>query len=45
MRGLLSKYEDQAVNVPVADPFVRVDVDTRESFARLKNEIDNLQSS
>jgi len=38
MRGLLRNVEDQAINVPVNDPFVRLDVDTKEDFFRLKNE-------
>lgn len=39
MRGLLRKYEDQAVDVPVADPFVRLDVDTERDFQFLVNRI------
>lgn len=41
MRGFLRSYEDHAVNVPVADPFVRFDVDTSEDFRRLKDELKN----
>jgi len=39
MRGLLRRFEDQAINVPVDDPFVRFDVDTKEDFFCLENEI------
>ena len=39
MRGLLRRFEDQAINVPVDDPFVRLDVDTREDFFRLEKEM------
>jgi CTP:molybdopterin cytidylyltransferase MocA len=37
MRGLLSRYEDRAVNVPVNDPFIRMDVDTPEDLFLLEN--------
>ncbi|MHB8811093.1 MAG: nucleotidyltransferase family protein [Desulfobulbaceae bacterium] len=39
MRGLLRRYEEQAITVPVADPFLLLDVDTRQDFLRLENEI------
>jgi molybdenum cofactor cytidylyltransferase len=39
MRRLLRNVKDQAINVPVDDPFVRLDVDTQEDFFRLKNEM------
>lgn len=39
MRGLLRRYEDQAINVPVADPFLLLDVDTKQDFFRLENEL------
>ena len=38
MRSCLRRYEDRAINVPVTDPFVRLDVDTKEDFFRLKSE-------
>lgn len=39
MRGFLGRFEDQAVDVPVDDPFVRLDVDTKEDFFRLEIEM------
>lgn len=39
MRGFLRRYEEQAITVPVADPFLLLDVDTRQDFLRLENEI------
>lgn len=39
MRGLLRRYEDQAITVPVTDPFLLLDVDTKQDFFRLENEI------
>lgn len=39
MREFLRKYEDQAVAVPVDDPFILMDIDTREDLSRLKKEL------
>ena len=39
MRGFLRTYENHALNLPVDDPFVRLDVDTKHDFVRLKNEV------
>ena len=39
MRGLLKGCEDRAVTVPVADPFVRLDVDTAEDLFNLRKEM------
>jgi molybdenum cofactor cytidylyltransferase len=39
MRGLLRRYEDQAITVPVTDPFLLLDVDTKQDLFRLENEI------
>jgi len=35
LRGLLKKYEEQAVIVPVNDPFIHMDVDTPEDLSNL----------
>jgi len=39
MREFLRKYEDRAVAVPVDDPFILMDIDTREDLSRLKKEL------
>lgn len=39
MRGLLKRYADQAIDLPVTDPFVRLDIDTRQDLFLLENEI------
>ena len=39
MRGFLRRYEDHAITVPVADPFTLLDVDTKQDFLRLENEL------
>jgi len=39
MRGFLRGYENRAVSVPVADPFVLRDVDTAEDLSKLKEEL------
>lgn len=39
MRGLLRRYEDQTITVPVTDPFMLLDVDTKQDFLRLENEL------
>lgn len=41
MRGLLRRHEGQAANVPVADPFVLLDIDTREDYSFLRGKIKN----
>lgn len=37
LRGLLRSYEDQALDVPVHDPFIRMDADSRQDLAELRN--------
>jgi len=44
MRGVLREYEDRAVTVPVADPFIRLDVDTAEAFSRLTEKLSKFSS-
>lgn len=39
MRGFLQGYASRATSVPVADPFIRMDVDTEEDVVNLKKEI------
>lgn len=39
MRGFLKGYENRAVTVPVADPFIHLDVDTEEDLSQLQKEI------
>ena len=41
MRGVLTRYDEQAVHVPVTDPFVRLDVDTKADLFRLHIEMEN----
>ncbi len=36
LRGFLRRYENQAVSVPVEDPFIRLDADTPEDILRLR---------
>ncbi len=38
MRGFLRRYEDQAIVVSVVDPFIRMDLDTREDLFLLEKE-------
>lgn len=37
MRGLLSRYREQSVSVPVDDPYIRMDADTPADLLSLKN--------
>ncbi|MGB3211450.1 MAG: nucleotidyltransferase family protein [Desulforhopalus sp.] len=37
LRGLLARYENQAIVVPVEDPFILLDADTREDLLYLRN--------
>lgn len=39
LRGLLARHEDQAENVPVADRFVLMDLDTPEEYQNLLHEM------
>ena len=39
MRGFLGGYENRSTSVPVADPFIRLDVDTAEDVVNLKKQI------
>ncbi len=36
MRELLRGYEDHAVSIPVEDPFIRLDADTRKDLLRIR---------
>jgi CTP:molybdopterin cytidylyltransferase MocA len=36
LRGFLQSWENQAVSVPVEDPFIRLDADTPQDLARLR---------
>lgn len=36
LRGLLRSYDDQAIDINVGDPFIRLDVDTREDLMVLR---------
>lgn len=37
LRGLLRSYEDRALDVPVDDPFIRMDADSRQDLAELRS--------
>lgn len=43
MRGLLRNYQDQAKIIPVDDPFIRMDVDTKEDLRLLREKYRAIQ--
>jgi molybdenum cofactor cytidylyltransferase len=44
MRGLLSQFKNQAVDVAVNDPFIHMDIDTPEDLFHIRHEMRNYPS-